>query len=120
MQRMRASTALLAALVLCGLIAGPPVGAAHPRRAELSVTRMSPVTVHGSGFRRAERVRLVMRSAATRVVRRVTAGPRGAFTTTFAGINLGRCGGFSIAATGSAGSRASVIRHVALPACYPA
>jgi hypothetical protein len=62
----------------------------------------------------------MMRSAATRVERRVTAGPRGAFTTTFAGIKLGRCGGISIAATGTAGSRASVIRHIALPACYPA
>jgi hypothetical protein len=121
MKRMRGSTALLAAaLVLCGLIAGPPAGAAHPRRAELKITRTSPVTVHGSGFRRSERVRLVVRSAATRIVRRVTAGPRGAFTTTFAGIKLGRCGGFSIAATGTAGSRASVMRHVALPACYPA
>jgi hypothetical protein len=97
-------------------------GAAHAApasRPRLAVVRADPVTVHGTAFRPHERVRVVLRrpdrAAATR---RVRASDRGAFSASFAGVAVSRCGNFSVTATGSSGSRAAVPRRP-LPACPP-
>src|SRR5689334_2115550 len=119
---MRATTALLsAAVLLLGGLAGDALaGAALQRHAALTIVRMGPVTVRGTGFRPSERVVLQARTTTASTTRRATAGASGAFTAALPGIAVGRCGGLSITATGARGSRASVVRHVALPGCNAA
>jgi hypothetical protein len=83
---------------------------------ELLGTR--PVTVHGTGFRSHERVRLVLRQPSGVSRRKVRGDGEGTFSTTFHTARVGRCGTFSITAHGRAGSRATLLRRV--PAvCIP-
>ncbi len=107
--------------MLLGLVVGSFAGAATPRHAELKVTRMVPLTVHGIGFRRHEVVRVVVRTVGVSVPRNATASADGVFDTSFAGIHVGHCGGFSVTAAGTRGSRASVSvrRHLGLATCNP-
>jgi hypothetical protein len=114
----RAIALLAAALAVCAMAPATPTRAAASR-AELKVTRTAPLTVRGSGFERSERVRVLARAGTRSIVRRVAADGRGAFTTTFADIKVGHCGVFSIVATGGAGSRAAVRRHLGVASCNP-
>ena len=118
---MRATTApiVAAALLVCGVAAGPLADAAQQRHAALKLERTSPVTVRGTGFRPSERVVLRARTNTASMTRTVTAGASGAFAATIPGITVSRCGGLSITAIGARGSRASAMRHVSLPACNP-
>jgi hypothetical protein len=89
--------------------------ASHPR---LALDGMRPLTVRGSGFRAHERVRLVLHRPAGARHRRATAGAGGTFSTAFRGVTADRCSGFWVSASGSAGSRAKLVRR-ALPQCPP-
>jgi hypothetical protein len=84
---------------------------AHPR---LLVSTQPVVRVQGLSFRRHERVKVTVVTS-TRHVRHVTASSSGRFTVRFAGVHVGRCGGFSVTAAGSLGSIASA--HIQRPAC---
>ena len=97
MKRLLLLTAVLAAVVAA------PSGLArtHPM---INVTRVIPITVQGSGFRAAERVKVVVRSPA--VYRKtVTATRRGRFTASFR--RGSKCASIHVVATGNRGSRAT-------------
>ena len=108
----------LAGLVVCALVAvlGPGTAVAKPR---LKVVAQAPLTVRGTGFvaREAVRVRLLM--PRSEMVRRVRASRRGRFLARFAGAAPDRCAGYSIVASGGAGSFVT-LRWPARPGCPPA
>jgi len=117
--RVKYLTALLLAGLAAALLAATGAFAGVAPKPRLALVRSQPLTVRGHGFHAHERVRVVLRQASrARVVHRVRAGRRGRFTTTFGGVTLGRCGGFSVTATGRAGSRAT-LKRPPLPACMP-
>jgi hypothetical protein len=97
--------------------AGSPTPTAFaPPRLTLSGTK--PVAVRGAGFHARERVRLLFHQPSGNARRRATAGAHGTFSATFTADVRDRCSGFWISATGSAGSRARLIRR-AQPKCPP-
>src|SRR4051794_34073805 len=112
-------TVLLLAVVAAALLAATGAFAGATPKPRLTMARAQPLTVRGRGFHRHERVRVVLRRASRpAVVHRLRAGRRGRFTTTFGGVALDRCGGFSVIAVGRAGSRAT-LKRPPLPACMP-
>jgi hypothetical protein len=110
--------ARIAALLTLAVIAAP-VAAATPRP-RLTVARAQPMTVRGAAFHRREHVRVVLRpGSGAAVTRHVTASSSGTFTVAFPTARLSRCAGWTVTATGAAGSRAT-LRRLPLPACLPA
>jgi hypothetical protein len=105
-----AVTLAVAALLLT---AGVSAASAHPR---MQLVRMHPLTVQGRNFRGGERVRVVLRMATGRTVRRVRATGAGRFTVRFRGAHPGPCTRFSVVATGRRGSLA-ILAGVARPHC---
>jgi len=92
-------TVLLAALIAM------PVGVEARAKPSVTVTRVVPLTVKGSGFVAGERVKVAVREPA--VYRKtVTAGRLGGFTATFR-VALGKCVRIRVVATGNKGSRAT-------------
>jgi hypothetical protein len=101
--------ACVAAAALVAIAATP--GATAAPKAALKLVRSHPVTVHGTGFHSRERIRVVLHERSGVHWRRARASASGGFSTTFARVSIGRCGRFSITATGRAGSRASLGRR---------
>jgi hypothetical protein len=94
---------LLVAVVLAALVAAS--GGVARSRPTITVTRVVPLIVKGSGFVAGERVKVAVREPA--VYRKtVTAGRLGRFTATFR-VALGKCVRIRVVATGNRGSRAS-------------
>jgi hypothetical protein len=104
------------AAVLAAVAASP--GTATTPGAALTLERLNPPTVRGTGFHARERVRLVLHEPSGTHRRRARAGTSGAFAATFRGAAIGRCESFSITATGRAGSRARVGRRAPI-GCPP-
>jgi hypothetical protein len=77
----------------------PPTGVTA--RPNLSVTRISPLTVSGRGFKNGERVTVSLNGTGRR---QVVATRTGTFSVRMGG---GRCNGGTIVAVGSKGSRAA-------------
>jgi len=98
MKRLSLIAALLAALIAT-------FSAAALSRPSIAVTRVTPLTVRGSGFVPGERVKVVAREP-TVYRKTVTAGRRGRFTTIFR-VAVGKCARIRVVATGNKGSRAS-------------
>lgn len=109
-----AAGALLAAAAPAGGRAPAWSAAATPR---LTLTALKPPTVDGSSFANGEYVTITLRGlpGGTRVRHRRT-GPAGTFRVVFRKAKAGRCDGFTVRATGDAGSRAT-LRRIQLPAC---
>jgi hypothetical protein len=82
------------------VVTAPPKSASL--RATLSVTRISPLTVSGRGFKSGERVTVSMNAMRKKVIATRT----GTFNLRLGG--TGRCNGATVAAVGSKGSRAVV------------
>ena len=124
LEHMRRITALFAAAIAIGAIMiGSSAGAAGGQAPKIHITAHSPMTVHGSGFHRRERVRVTVRSTpGSTLVRRVRANRGGTFTTTFPTLQTGHCGpSFTITATGARGSSATLTHKLRpLPACMTA
>jgi hypothetical protein len=94
---------LLVAVVLAAVIAVPGgLARIHPA---ISVTRIIPITVTGTGFKPAERVKVVVRSPAVHQ-KTVTASRRGRFTVIFR-TATNKCTAIHALATGNKGSRAT-------------
>jgi len=92
-------TVLLAALIAM------PVGVEARAKPSVTVTRVVPLTVKGSGFHAGERVRVVVR--VPQVHRKtVTAGRRGRFLVIFR-VATAKCTTIEVVATGNRGSRAT-------------
>jgi hypothetical protein len=114
---VRRTLVLLAAVALAGWTIAPAL-ARTGSRARLTLSRTHGLTVHGSGFHRHERVRLVLHAASRQFVRRVSATRTGTFSASFpssAGTG-GPCNSVSVTATGVLGSRAVVAGRMA-PEC---
>jgi hypothetical protein len=116
---MRRTTASMAAAsVLLVLAAGAAESDAGRSTPHLKLVTTAPPVVRGSAFRAYERVRLVLRRrVGAPTISHADANSAGSFVATFTGARLNRCGGFSIVATGSEGSRATMLRSMPLPAC---
>lgn len=85
--RLRQLCMLTAALLaLAGAAAAS--GATRP---SLSIRRDLPLTLHGSGFRAREAVRVSVRMGERRWVRGTRAGSAGGFTVQFVGVRLDYC-----------------------------
>jgi hypothetical protein len=110
---------MAAASALVVLAAGAAAGSDADRSApHLKLVATAPPTVRGSAFRAHERVRLVLRRrVGAPTISHAGADSAGTFVATFAGVRVNRCGGFSIVATGSAGSRATLLRPMPMPTC---
>jgi hypothetical protein len=84
----------------------------------LRLTSVDPITVSGSHFRAKERVRLVVTIASETWRRSAIATRTGTFQVAVGDLQLGRCAGLGIRATGSKGS-AAMLKRLPLPACMP-
>jgi hypothetical protein len=102
---------LLAALTVLVL----PAQAATTRTARVTVPDTTPFTVHGTGFASSEQVSVSVMVNARRA-RMVKADAAGTFTTTFPGLKVPRCTGYTVQARGLRGD--SVTRKV-IPDCAP-
>jgi hypothetical protein len=115
--RSRCRNALAGLAVVCAVAAavGPGAAVAKPR---LKIVAHAPLTVRGSGFARHESVRVRLLMPGSEIVRRVRASSRGGFSVRFAGAAPDRCAGYSIVASGAAGSLVT-LRSPARPGCPP-
>jgi hypothetical protein len=78
---------------------------------------MQPIAVRGLAFRPRERVSIVLRLTTDATWTQSTNASRnGVFSVVFSAAKLGHCTGFTVRATGRAGSRA-MVHHIPLPAC---
>ena len=117
MRRTTASMAAASALLVlaAGAAAGSDAGRSAPH---LKLVATAPPVVRGSAFRAHERVRLVLRRrVGAPAISQAGADSAGSFVATFTGVRVNRCGGFSIVATGSEGSRATLLRPMPMPTC---
>jgi len=109
-------TTLAAGVVAAGVLASFAFGAAriHPL---LKLVATSPVKVHGTHFRSAERVRVTFDLGAQNVVRTVRASRAGAFTTS-TDADFDRCGTLVVIRAVGARSGAATVK-LQLPECAP-
>jgi hypothetical protein len=109
---------MAAASVLLVLVAGAAGSDAGRSAPHLKLVATAPPVVRGTAFRAHERVRLVLRRRVGEpTIVHARADSAGSFVATFTGVRVNRCGGFSIVAAGSEGSRATLLRPMPLPAC---
>jgi hypothetical protein len=78
------------------------------RGAKLTVVAMKPLTLRGTRFLAAEKVRLTVVAEGDRFVRRTTATSGGSFTQRFSTVTGDRCNRLLAVAIGSRGSRATI------------
>lgn len=97
------------AIGAASLALSAPASAAAPHPV-LSVKGRHAFTVTGRHFHARERVRVVLAPARRGHVRHVRASARGTFTVRFRDVPAGPCEGYAIVATGSRGSRATLMR----------
>jgi hypothetical protein len=118
-KRIRLAATLVTLLLLLATAATLAIGAprAHQARAALVLTKRSPLTVHGTGFKPNTRVRVTLVQS-QRLVRRPMANSRGTFTATFSAVVIDHCSGWTV--TASQPGRATVILHGPKPECPPA
>jgi hypothetical protein len=87
------------------------------RGAKLTLVTMEPLTLRGTRFLAAEKVRLTVVAGGDRFVRRFAAGRSGSFTQRLPAANVDRCDRLLAVAVGSRGSRAAIKPFQ--PACPP-
>jgi hypothetical protein len=109
---------MAAASVLLVLAAGAAQSDAVHSTPRLKLVTAAPPVVRGSAFRAHERVRLVLRRrVGAPTISHASADASGSFVATFTGVMVNRCRGFSIVATGSEGSRATLLSPMPLRIC---
>ena len=106
-----------AAAVVVGVLILAGVASAATRPA-LQLASLRPLVVNGSHFRAKERVRVTVTTASATWKRSTVATRAGTFGIEIESVPLGRCGGFSVSATGSKGSSAT-LKRPPLPGCMP-
>ena len=95
----------IAAAALAGTAAAPASPATSPH---VAVVDLSPFTIRATHFKPHERVRIVVSAPKTLAPRAVTATATGTFSVRYAEISLGACAAYTVRATGSLGSRATL------------
>jgi len=106
---------LVAATLLASLVAAPTVLGSNSRPA-LRLLDRQPFVVEGKHFKPGERITVVL-VARQGETSRATANGGGSFTVNFGDVQIDRCEGYSVRATGSLGSRAWLKPFA--PACLP-
>src|SRR4051812_39057284 len=89
MGAMRRSAMLLVGMLALGGALAAGAAATGGSEPKLTIVRAAPLTVRGTGFAAAERVRLTIRGTTRTVVRSVRVGTSGAFTVRFAAFGSG-------------------------------
>jgi hypothetical protein len=110
---MRRTLVVLALVLTVGSTLGSALAAGSPRLQEVST---DPLVVRGTGFQRAERVKVRLTIGDESYRRLVRAGRAGTFRATFTSATVGRCSTFMILARGNEGSRAT-LRHPVFVDC---
>jgi hypothetical protein len=106
---------LLGILVAVSACSGSTSGSGPSSTAALRLADTTPLTVRGSGFQPAERVRLELGSSGATT--RARASVRGSFRASF-DVPVTRCDRVRVVAIGSKGSRV-VFKRLPGPACLP-
>ena len=110
MRYLLLSLAVLAALA-AAVLATVAFGAT--KRAQVAVAQTSPTVITGAGFKKREHLAVTVSTNSTRT-KRIYAGPRGGFRTTFRGFSIPACTEYTVRAKGNRGSLA--VLHV-IPEC---
>jgi hypothetical protein len=106
---IRFAAALLALVLLLGVAGLADGSPSQPgRRAKLTIVKMQPLTLRGTGFLAAEKVRLTVVAGGDRFVRSTTVNSSGSFTQGFPSATVDRCNRLVAVAIGSRGSRAAI------------
>jgi hypothetical protein len=106
---MRPVSRGLLIILLAGVVTAAPASAAV--RPTLAIVHSTPsVTVRGTHFRPAEKVRLTLAAGDTRLTRRIVASGRGTFTATVGALpSFDPCSvSYAVQAVGANGERATV------------
>src|SRR4029077_16034680 len=98
-----------AAVVILALALCAPV-LANSKPAKLRISRASPITAVGSGFRRGELVRGTLSIGSTKKARGAHATTQGGFKVVWPGMSIDGCN-WHVTAVGGGGRRATVGRH---------
>jgi hypothetical protein len=105
---MRALAAVVLALVVCAPVL------ARSQSAHLRISRDTPATAQGSGFKAQEFVKVTLKVGHLKKLRGAQATPNGKFRVVWPGVSIQSCD-WSITAVGGRGSRAAV--HANAAAC---
>jgi hypothetical protein len=109
------SLGLFIGLALALAVAVTAAAAAKPPTLRLTASR--PLTIEGARFKAFERVTVTVDRT---LVKHVRAGAAGGFRMIFRGIWVSRCDGYSAAARGTRGSRATLsVQPLACPSVNP-
>lgn len=95
----------IAAVVGAAALVAPAAIATTPH---LMVADTSPFTVRGTHFKPHERMRVTVTTSSGVGAHTLLAGAAGGFLTRFTSITLGTCASYTVRATGSLGSRATL------------
>jgi len=95
---------------------GSALAAGSPR---LRAVSTEPLVVRGTGFQRAERVRVRLTLSDASFLRVVRATRAGTFRATFTTATVGKCSTFMILARGNLGSRATLRHPVFIDCAQP-
>jgi hypothetical protein len=115
---MRTLVICLVALVLPASAAGVGVEIESKRVPALRLLDRQPLSLRGKSFLPRELVRVTVTTDGQRTVKRIRATATGAFTANFVSLELDRCSGALVVASGFRGSQATL--KVPQPACPPA
>jgi hypothetical protein len=115
---MRTLVLCLIALVLPASAAGVGAGSEAKRVPALRLLDRQPLTLRGKSFLPRELVRVTVTTDGKSTVKRIRATATGTFTANFVAVELDRCSGALVVASGLRGSQARL--KVAQPACPPA
>jgi hypothetical protein len=115
---MRTLVLCLIALVLPASAAGVGLGTQSKRVPVLRLLDRQPVVLRGRIFLPRELVKVTVTAEGQKSVKRIRATATGAFTANFLSVDLDRCSGMLVVATGLRGSQAKL--KVPQPACPPA
>jgi hypothetical protein len=110
MARLTAALIALIALALALGVAGSADGTRPrlDRDAKLALVTVNPLTLRGSRFLAAERIRLTVVAGGNRYVRHTTASSGGSFVQRFPAVMRDRCSRLLAVAVGARGSRAAI------------
>lgn len=106
---IRVAAALVVLALVLGVAGLADGSSLRPERhAKLDLVTMKPLTLRGTRFVAAEKVRLTVVVGGNRIVRRTIADRSGSFSQRFLPVTADRCDRLLAVAVGSRGSRASI------------
>ena len=113
---MRRTLVVLALVFALGSTLGTALAAGSPRLQTIST---GPLVFRGTGFQRAERVKVRLTLSDESFLRVVRASRAGTFRATFTTATVGKCSTFVVLARGNLGSRATLRHPVFIDCAQP-